>query len=45
MKKITSSNIKKKVVKKNPMAKILRTPMFKSKIKPSSKIYNRKKII
>lgn len=32
------------VRKKNPIAKILRTPLFKSKIKTSSKIYNRKKI-
>ena len=29
--------------KKNPIAKTLRTPMFKSKIKKSGKIYNRKK--
>mgnify|MGYP001247855725 FL=1 len=30
--------------KKNPIAKILRTPLFKSKIKNSSKIYSRKKL-
>ena len=30
--------------KKNPIARVLRTPMFKSKIKQSSKLYNRKKI-
>lgn len=29
--------------KKNPIAKLLRTPMFKSKIKLSGKIYSRKK--
>ena len=28
---------------KNPIAKILRTPEYKSKVKPSGKIYNRKK--
>ena len=30
--------------KKNPIAKILRTPLFKSKAKQSNKVYNRKKI-
>ena len=30
--------------KKNPVAKLLRTPLFKSKIKQSSKIYSRKKL-
>ena len=30
--------------KKNPMAEILRTPLYKSKSKQSSKVYNRKKI-
>ncbi len=30
--------------KKNPMAEILRTPLFKSKSKQSIKVYNRKKI-
>lgn len=30
--------------KKNPIAKILRTPMYKLKAKPSGKIYNRKKV-
>ena len=29
--------------KKNPMAEILRTPLFKSKSKQSTKVYNRKK--
>ena len=28
---------------KNPVAKLLRTPMYKSKVKPSGKIYVRKK--
>ena len=28
---------------KNPVAKILRTPVYKSKVKPSGKLYNRKK--
>ena len=28
---------------KNPIAKILRTPEYKSKVKPSGNIYNRKK--
>ena len=31
--------------KKNPIAKILRTPFFKSKIKPNAKTYSRKNII
>lgn len=31
--------------RKNPMAKILRTPLFKSKVKSSAKIYSRKKLI
>ena len=36
--------IQKKLLKKNnPFAKILRSPLFKSKIKKSNKIYNRKK--
>ena len=30
--------------RKNPFAKILRTPMFKSKVKSSSKMYSRKKL-
>ncbi len=30
--------------KKNPIAKILRTPLFKSKIKQSVKVYSRKKL-
>ena len=30
---------------KNPVAKILRTSMYKSKIKPSGKLYSRKKPI
>ena len=30
--------------RKNPIAKILRTPLFKQKIKPSGKVYSRKKI-
>ena len=30
--------------RKNPMAKILRTPLFKLKVKSSSKIYSRKKL-
>ena len=30
--------------KKNPVAKILRTPLFKSKSKQSNKAYNRKKL-
>ena len=30
--------------KKNPIAKLLRTPLYKSKIKQSDKLYNRKKI-
>ena len=30
--------------KKNPMAEILRTPLFKSKVKSSAKVYNRKNI-
>ena len=29
---------------KNPIAKILRTPLFKLKVKSSVKIYNRKKL-
>ena len=29
--------------KKNPIAKILRSPMYKSQSKPSGKIYSRKK--
>ena len=29
---------------KNPVAKILRTSMFKPKVKPSEKIYSRKKL-
>ena len=29
---------------KNPVAKILRTPMFKPKVKPSEKTYSRKKL-
>ena len=28
---------------KNPVAKIFRTPKYKSKIKPSGKLYSRKK--
>ena len=28
---------------KNPVAKLLRTPMYKSKVKPSEKLYTRKK--
>ena len=28
---------------KNPVAEILRTPKYKSKIKPSGKLYSRKK--
>ena len=28
---------------KNPVAKLLRTPVYKSKVKPSGKLYNRKK--
>ena len=28
---------------KNPITKILRTPVYKSKVKPSGKLYNRKK--
>ena len=28
---------------KNPVAELLRTPMYKSKVKVSRKIYNRKK--
>ena len=31
--------------KKNPVAKLLRTPLFKSKIKKSDKVYNRKKLV
>ena len=31
--------------KKNPIAKLLRTPLFKSKVKQSGKIYSRKKLI
>ena len=27
---------------KNPVAKLLRTPLYKSKVKPSEKLYNRK---
>jgi len=34
----------KKTKRKNPLAKILRTPLFKSRVKASAKIYNRKKI-
>ena len=30
--------------KKNPIAKVLRTPLFKSKIKQSGKVYSRKKL-
>ena len=30
--------------KRNPMAEILRTPLYKSKSKQSSKVYSRKKI-
>ena len=43
MKRTTNSkksNVKKII--KNPVAKSLRTPLFKSKVKPSGKIYNRK---
>ena len=29
----------------NPVAKLLRTPKYKSKIKPSGKLYSRKKAI
>ena len=28
---------------KNPFAKLLRTPVYKSKVKPSGKLYSRKK--
>ena len=28
---------------KNPVAKLLRTPIYKSKVKPSEKLYSRKK--
>ena len=28
---------------KNPVAKLLRTPMYKSKVKQSGKLYSRKK--
>ena len=28
---------------KNPVAKLLRTPVYKSKVKPSRKLYSRKK--
>ena len=28
---------------KNPVAKLLRTPMYKFKVKPSGKLYSRKK--
>ena len=28
---------------KNPVAKALRTPMYKPKVKPSGKLYSRKK--
>ena len=28
---------------KNPVAKLLRTPMYKSKVKPNEKLYTRKK--
>ena len=28
---------------KNPVAKLLRTPVYKSKVKPSGKLYSRKK--
>ena len=31
--------------RKNPVAKLLRTSLFKSKIKQSRKLYNRKKLI
>ena len=31
------------MIKKNPVEKLLRTPLFKSKVVLSSKIYNRKK--
>ena len=42
--KSTNQNIKKnKDRRKNPIAAILRTPMFKSKVKPSGKTYSRKK--
>ena len=38
-------NKKKIIIKKNnPYAKILRTPMFKLKVKKNDKKYNRKKI-
>ena len=30
--------------KRNPIAEILRTPLYKSKSKQSSKVYSRKKI-
>ena len=42
-----NKNVKKKFIKKNtnPLAKILRTSMYKSKIKKSKKIYSRKKIL
>ena len=32
------------VRKKNPVAKLLRTPLFKLKIKQSGKVYSRKKL-
>ena len=30
---------------KNPVAKFLRTPFYKSKVKPSGKLYSRKKLV
>jgi len=30
--------------KKNPVAELLRTPLFKSKIKHSKKVYSRKRL-
>ena len=40
------SKYQKKLKKKNPMAKLLRTPMLRSKIvQNKKKIYSRKKII
>ena len=32
------------IKKKNPLAKALRSPLFKPRIKPSGRIYNRKKV-
>tara|TARA_Y100000590_G_scaffold453986_1_gene599996 strand:+ start:117 stop:266 length:150 start_codon:yes stop_codon:yes gene_type:complete len=44
IKKLKIKKLKKNKKKNNPLAKILRTPRYKMKTVPSSKIYNRSKI-